>query len=149
MPRRSAAAELTPAPANTGGHRLPPPADLTKRQRDLWRRVVDALPPGFVSPDQQPMLVSYVRCLDRVDVLERALDGLDPLGAQYADLASTLSGQLAKMLALARSLRLTNQARTNSITAGRHAQQPGAGAPSDPIETIKEVYRDFAGTFGH
>ena len=131
MPRKSAAAQLVtlqPAPKR---QRLQPPDDLSARARELWLSTLHALPPGYVAPDQAPLLAAYVEHTAMAEALRRALDGLDMTAPAWTRLSAQQIAHSKAALAHARSLRLTSQSRTEPDTAARAIQRE-ADRPSGP-----------------
>jgi hypothetical protein len=110
MPRRSAdSLSIIPRlPAN----RVATPAGLSKKERDLWRAVVDSKPAEWFGPDSAPVLTEYVRAAVLCDQLARMVDRA--LKGQGADLKTALDlrdREARRMASLATKLRLTNQSR--------------------------------------
>lgn len=123
MPRLSAAARATPTPIRYTAPLLDTPKGLPARERDVWRRTVGALPADWFKAEHVPILTTYCRLVVQADRLAGALAKADPIADPdgYGKLLR-LSGELSgRVLALARSMRLTQQSRLHVETAGRRA----------------------------
>ena len=108
----------------------------------MWRLTVAALPGEWFRSDQAPLLDRYARHVARAGVLEAMLAATDPVAdlVRYGKL-SALSGQeTGRILALARSLRITNQSRIHPVTAGnRAASAVPARTPDDDARAVAEL----------
>ena len=133
--RRSSASltVLTPHP----GERPEPPADLTVEQAATWRAVVGARPAAFFGADTTPLLAAYTRHTASARVLADALEaiGWDAPAERLAPLLRLRDREVKAMLAVARVLRLTQQATmTPQAAATRHNAVSSTGArPWDPV----------------
>jgi hypothetical protein len=121
--------------------RPPPPDDLTAEQAEEWRATVSTMPVGWFGRETYPLLASYCRHVCRSRWLAKQLD-------DHADRIIKLEGGvvlLDKMfgmaeregravLAHARSLRLTQQARYDARAAGRQAMNAPGGSYYDTME---------------
>ena len=120
MPRRSAASlSVVPPVAARKATRLPAPADLNDRQRELWLATTAPLPADYFSRDQASLLRAYVTHADLAETLTRTLSTLEPTSADWARVSAAQVSQSKSMLAFARALRLTSQARVAPDAAGR------------------------------
>ena len=102
-------AELAPVIA-----RPPPPERLTPEQAAIWRRIVECENPGFFKASQFGMLANY--CVLEA-MSERPVE-LEIDSAEFIRISH-------EMTSIARSLRLTNQAR---YVPDKAVLRPGAGA---------------------
>ena len=125
MPRKSSAALTVVTLDARRATRLPAPSDLSERQRELWRATTAPLPPDFFTRDQVSLLRSYVVHADMAETLTRALSTLAPASADFARVSAAQVSQSKSMLAFARALRLTSQARVAPDAAGRAAAREG------------------------
>ncbi len=124
MARKSTAA-LSIAPV-TSREVAAPPSDLTTRQAEIWRDVVESKPIEWFGPDSLPLLKEYCRAAAVCDVLEgrvaAALEGSDAVVARaYLDMRDKEAKRAAL---LATKLRLTQQSRYTpqaSATANKRA----------------------------
>lgn len=128
MARKSAAA-LSIAPAGAPDRRLPPPSELTARERELWESVIASKPADWFDEDSAPVLKEYVRAAvtcDRLSVaVNLALASGDIGEAAHADkLLLSRDREARRVAALATKLRLTQQSRYTpqaAATANRKA----------------------------
>ena len=131
--RRSSASLLTPHP----GQRPEPPAGLTVEQAATWRAVVGAKPVGYFGADTTPLLAAYTRHTASARVLADALEviGWEAPAERLAPLLRLRDREVRAMLALARSMRLTQQATMGPRAAAtRHNAVSSTGArPWDPV----------------
>ena len=115
--------------------RPPPPPDLTDEQSEEWRAVVSVMPVDWFGRETYPLLTAYCRHVCRARWLAAKIDsGGDKLiradgGVQLLDkLLSAAERESRAMLALARSMRITHQAKYDSRVAARAASSPAASA---------------------
>lgn len=134
MPKKSIAALAMPTLIRREQARLVPPKHLTAAQSDIWDATVNALPPDYFRPEVAATLERFCVGVDRVRRLEVLLAEVDPAqDFDRFDRIARLAGiETARIAALARSLRITNQSR-NAATAGRMAAgaQPARTAEDD------------------
>jgi hypothetical protein len=130
--RKSAVSILTPAPSMpvTIMPRLVPPASLPKHLRAIWFETVAALPAEWFTPEHVPLLERYCFHVARARDLERLVAKVNPIRqlAKYQSLARAAAMETRMVVALARSMRLTHQARLHPVTAARLARA-GGGRP--------------------
>ena len=120
-----------------GGTRMPPPppAELTDAQAAVWRDVVSSLPGDWLDRGCHPILVEYCRHTCRARLLERQIRqfevewvGVEGGLERLEKLLAMSERELRGVLACARALRLTPQAKMHPRTAGRRLFDfPGAG----------------------
>ena len=134
MPKTSAAALAMPALLRREQARLVPPKHLTDAQCSVWQTTVDALPASYFRPEVAATLERFCVGVDRVRQLEALLAEADPRQDfdRYERIVRLAGIETARIAALARSLRITNQSR-NAATAGRMAAgaQPARTAEDD------------------
>lgn len=111
--------------------RVVPPSDLTKEQAAEWKRIVESQPSDWFSPGNASMLAEYVRAITMCHVLEAQVQA-----AIAADDASEVKAYLdmrdkesRRMMALGRSLRLTQQSRYTPQAAATATKRAGAARP--------------------
>ena len=142
MPKTSAAALAMPALLRREQARLVPPKHLTEAQCAMWRATVNALPPDYFRPEVAATLERYCIGVDRVRQLEVLLAEDDPAQDfdRYERIVRLAGIETARIAALARSLRITNQSR-NAATAGRMAAgaQPARTAEDDAAAVAELV----------
>lgn len=112
-----------------------PPEDLTAEQAEVWRVVVERMPPDYFPRETHETLAAYCRHVSRARLLSHALDrceskhletidGLD----HYRKMATAAERETRAVLACARSMRITQQARIDPETASRRAKS-GTSTP--------------------
>jgi len=145
MPRRSVAALLAPAIIVAPPPRIAPPSELSAAERRTWRATVGALPPDWFKREQGPVLTQYCRLVAQAGTLARLLAECDPVAdfERYGKLLR-LSGEVSgRILALARAMRLTQQARLHVTTAAnRAAAARPERTPQDEREAVLAVVAD-------
>lgn len=136
---RKSAAELetmTVFPAGKTGKVETPdaPYELTDTQAAIWRGIVNRLPADFIAPEQFELLASYCRHVTSARLLALEIDRYeqdwltDDEGlVRYGRLLAAREREVRSMNALARALRLTNQARYRPESAAGKAKA-GANA---------------------
>lgn len=142
MPRKSAAAlAMAPLTPRHVTPRLAVPAMLANAEGDVWRATVGALPAQWFGIEQAPLLERYCRHVVRSRCLETLLRDSDPAADldRYTKLARLVGEESGRILALARSLRLTVQSRTHATTAAHRAS---AARPQADITTLFEERHD-------
>jgi hypothetical protein len=143
MPRQSAASfHAAPLAIRHDRARLAVPDTLPPAEAAVWHATVNGLPGEWFSPEQAPMLTQYCRLVVQADVLARLLADSDPTQdldewGKLVMLAGVLS---SRILAAARAMRLTQQARDHPTTARNH----GAGVrpertAADDAEAVRQL----------
>ena len=134
MPRKSKAA----LEAETRGMHLivvprpKPPAHLTDLQVEVWLRVVNTKPADWFGPDTFPLLEAYCHHAVAAKVIDRKIQ------VESAEMDTEEMDRLLRMreresralMALARSMRLTQQSQLKAETA--HNQQQRSRTRSEP-----------------
>ena len=127
---RKSAAELavvTPLPVRL----LAAPADLSTEEAEVWGRVVATKPHDWWDAGSIPLLAQYCRAVVQAELVSMLvtqvgsamLTDASKLG-EYKELRKIQAGLSGEITTLARSMRLTQQARynaKNSDTANRKA----------------------------
>src|SRR5437870_4183940 len=122
MPRISAAALSVVAPEIQATRpRLSPPVDLPSSALAVWHATIAALPASWFAPEQAPIIERYCRHIARAREIEALIADTDPLTSAYARLVTLAGAETARILALARAMRLTNQSRLKAETAASAA----------------------------
>ena len=136
-PRSSAELAVVP-PIVAERPRLPGPATLTDAEREVWRESVGAMPSAWFPPETAPLLERYCRHVVRSRCLEALLCDVDPMTDldRYGKLSRLAGEETGRILAVARSLRLTTQSRIAAATAGSRAGQ------RRPVQNIKVLFED-------
>lgn len=106
--------------------RPPPPSDLPEPAQKLWREIVGTRPSDWFRPDTFPLLASYCRhCWHAAEIdrlIEKAFAEFE--GEERNAIPLLLKAREREsraMLALARSMRITQQAQYEPRTAARQA----------------------------
>lgn len=126
---RKSAAELAVAPpANlqTARSRPVPPEGLRDDEREIWKRVVSAMPGDWFHREHLDMLKAFCQHAARSDKFNRMASVIDPkdVGEQISlenlDRISRMAERESRAaLALARSMRITHQAQQEAKSAAR------------------------------
>jgi hypothetical protein len=131
---RKSAASLAVVAAMPG-LRPEPPAELTPEQADVWRAVAATKPADWFGADTHPLLAGYCRHVAAARVLAGAIDAFAAPDLstgeglrRYGRLLAMRERETRAITALARSMRLTQQARYDARTANTAANRAG-GAP--------------------
>ena len=122
MPRKSTAALLIPAPAlRPATDALMVPATLLPDEVAVWQATIARAP--WITADMGPLAEAYCRSAAAAHVLgERARAALDAEPASYRELQVAWHAELRVLGQLARSLRLTAQARVHKATAANNVR---------------------------
>jgi hypothetical protein len=133
MPRRSRADLSVVVPLSTT-RRPPPPDELTAEQGEVWRASVAAMPADWFGRETYPLLAAYCRHVCRSRWLAQEIDAnadrilkLDGGVAMLDKLFGMAERESRAVMAHARSLRLTIQAKLDAKSAGRQANGPARG----------------------
>ena len=107
-----------------GTSRPSPPDELNDAEKALWSRVTATKTVDFFDDGVVPLLVEYCRLKTSIDLLAAEINDFNPEwlkadgGVQrYKMLADIRDKAQGRMIALARSMRLTNQSRYPAQTA--------------------------------
>jgi hypothetical protein len=100
---------------------------------ELYREVLRSLPADWIKAEQQPLFEAWCAAVVRARKLQVTLDGASMRRLDRVEqLAKLYGAEQARVLALARSLRLTNQSRIRPDTAGRRTRGPSTPAVTWP-----------------
>ena len=96
--------------------RLPPPADLTAVEAQIWNSVVATKPADWFQADCAPILVAYCKHISTAMVLDEMIVGCEPenLESVFFKLIDERRKETSKIESCATKLRLTPQARYNA-----------------------------------
>lgn len=122
-PGRKSAAEL--ATVSELPKHLEAPEDLDDRHSAIWRDAVHSMDIGFFKHEHRPSLEAYCRHAIREKDLSRELGNYMPTESEYKLVRDMADKESAKMLAHARSLRLTPQSQYDEKKASRSNQKTG------------------------
>lgn len=126
--RKSAAEQSIVTPI--AARRPAPPEDLNDFQRQIWRDVVEIRPADWFRKDTYPLLRSYCKHAWQANEIDKLLaDRFDSedeeLQAEIPELLKARERESRAMMALARSMRITQQSQYDPKTAARHKEAPG------------------------
>jgi hypothetical protein len=116
---------------------LEPPNDLTDAQATLWRAIVATKPPEWFSADTGPILKQYCRLTTRLDETAAKLQNPEPKWGRD-DLIKTEERLSRSLMALARSMRLTQQSRIDPKTAATAHHRAITEQPSNTTGATNE-----------
>lgn len=125
---RKSTAELATAPVALDAARQRPPApdDLTKDQREVWKKTVHAMPANWFTPEHHETLKAYCRHAIRARDLSKRIDDTEteklglmpgPSIGTYEKVRRMAEAETRAMLACARSLRISMQSQLRAETA--------------------------------
>lgn len=114
---RKSAAQLSVV-ANNLDLRPAPPEDLFPHEAEMWTEIVTSRAHDFFDVATQPLLKEYVRLQTQVDMMAEEIDSFEAPWLKTEDgvkrfrnLATIRDQAQGRMIALARTMRLTQQAR--------------------------------------
>ena len=127
---RKSAAELSIVAIDVDQYRPEPPPELRGRAAHIWREIVSTLPAGWFTRSNEPLLLAYCRHITTAEHLASMLDkvdrSLEPDGLKQLDKLLGMRDRESKVaLALARAMRLTQQAQMHPRTAARAMTNSG------------------------
>ena len=113
------------------------PYHLTEEESEVWKSIVDAMPPGWFRPESHNILAAHCRHVCRERFVSKALriaeeqHLLRPEAlTEYRKLAGECERETKSIISTARALRLTPHARIDPKTAHRRvADAPPPGPP--------------------
>jgi len=132
---KKSAASLTIIQGDFERERPEPPPDLTPAQADLWRRVVRDEPADFFSTEAtREMLKDYCRQRGEVDRVSKEIDSFKSEWfkkkggpERYKELMKMRDYVVRGATTLATKLRITNQSRHSTKTAGVASRNASRG----------------------
>jgi hypothetical protein len=139
MARRSKS--LTVITGAFGSGRPPPPIELTDRQAQIWREVVETEPVDlFATAATRALLVDYCRARETAETYAALIESFDPTWLKTEDgltrFRSACYGRAVEtraVITLATKLRLTNQSRYQK-DAGSLTTRKAASSGQRPWE---------------
>jgi len=124
--RKSTASLSVIAPA--GQTRPDAPDDLNDAENALWRRITATKSVDYFDEGTLPLLAEYCRLKSTADLLASSISDYDPTWlltddgvARFKSLVDLRDKAQGRMIALARSMRLTNQSRYQPSVAASKA----------------------------
>lgn len=118
------------------GERLAPPADISPEEADEWNRIMEPLPPGFITAEHTTLMRELVRCTVFARRLGEMIARLmEPMEDSPADderlcrmqaMLKTHGAQVEKIVLLSRSLRITKTAREDRTKVERSTKRATA-----------------------
>jgi len=106
-------------------HRSPPPIELTEDQAQIWSDIVKTKPAEWFSKDSHELLSTYCCHVTSLRGLNKMLNEYLPAWMadddglrRFKELTTLRDKESNAMLRLARSMRLTQQARYDTTKAG-------------------------------
>jgi hypothetical protein len=114
--------------------RAAPPASLTDHQAATWVSVVNTKPADWFGADTLPLLAAYCKHVEIADRLDRQIESFDDKWladdagvVRFQKLTDMREKHSRQITALARSMRLTQQAQINPKPAGTASRKAGGG----------------------
>lgn len=107
-----------------------PPETLTGREAKEWRKIVDAMPVDWFTEETLPLLANLCRHIVSGEMLSERINATDMSDTMEMNRLMTMrSRETTLMLHCATKLRLTNQSRMRTETAGRKVKNNIAKKP--------------------
>ncbi len=139
---RKSADELSIPVAPIAERRPSPPDELTGQERQIWKAVVSTKPADWWRPDSFPLLTAYCQHIEQSRRLARLInkfqdEWIKPDGGleRLDKLLKAKDREDRALVNLARSMRLTQQAQMQPISAGRRSNAtPSVRPPWEPAE---------------
>ena len=110
--------------------RAAPPGDLSDYEAAIWSAVINTKPADWFQADTLPLLLSYCKHVSTAATIDRELAEFDPKWLRdddglkrYKTLTDMRERESRAQTALARSMRLTQQAQYNAPTAATTANK--------------------------
>lgn len=133
---KKSAASLSVVAVKPRDSRLPPPANLTQRQKELWLEIVASKPADWFTPDAQSLLLGYVKAIASHEILSARVDAVEAQGGMEDmkdedRLYAMLERQARLVQSFATKMRLTQQARYTTTSAATKAAKASGGRPWD------------------
>ena len=105
-----------------------PPGDLTSEQASEWRAIVGRMPADWFTRETHGLLVQYLNHWSDAKRLNKAVREIPEeyiMSKEHLVLLKARDTESRAMMALARSLRLTNQSRYDPATASSRGKKSG------------------------
>ena len=123
MPKKSAL-QMSVAQSTELDRRIPPPADLTEYQAQLWMSITATKPADWFQADCLPLLSAYCKHISTAAVIDQQIDAVEPeqitdlkFLRQYQKLLDMREKQTRAIASLATKMRLTPQSRYDTQKA--------------------------------
>ena len=130
---RKSAASLAIAPAGVE-RRLSPCAGLTQAQRSEWVKIVNSRPADWFGPEHESLLAQYCRHKVSAEVLSEQIEAFKPEWLfeddglkRYELLQRMMARESNIIIALLRTMRITQQSMYNAKNANTAAEKVGKG----------------------
>jgi len=107
--------------------RIDPPSDLSARQKELWRDVMNTKPPEWFEDDTYPLLRAYVTHVDTYERLSQEIQTYDLSDPAVDRLIKLQDLQGRAMGNLAVKMRLTQQSRYTPKAAATANKKAASG----------------------
>ena len=118
--------------------RMAPPGDLSDYEAAIWTSVINTKPADWFQADTLPLLLSYCKHVSTAATLDKELSLFDPGWLRDDDglkrfklLTDMRERESRALTALARSMRLTQQAQIHKETAGVKSRKVTGSRPWD------------------
>lgn len=136
MAKKSAASMSVVASIKPKDSRLPPPASLTDRQKELWLEIVASKSADWFTLDAQSLLVGYVKAIASHEILSQRVDLMEAsegvLDLKDEDKLYAMAERQARLVqSFATKMRLTQQARYTAGSAATATVRAGKARPWD------------------
>jgi hypothetical protein len=136
MAKKSAASMSVVASIKPRDSRLPPPAHLTERQKELWLEIVASKPADWFTVGAQSLLVGYIKAIASYETLSARVDAVEAKGGMddlkdEDRLYAMLERQARLVQSFATKMRLTQQARYTTGSAATATSKAGKSRPWD------------------
>lgn len=137
---RHSAASLSVAPAGVD-HRLQPAPGLTQAQRSEWVKIVNSRPADWFGPEHESLLAQYCRHKVSAEILSKQIEEFQPEWMEsdegikrYELLLKMMSRESNIIIALLRTMRITQQSMYNAKSANTAAGKTGKGRKPWQVE---------------
>ena len=130
---RKSTASLSVAPVGID-HRLTPCAGLTQAQRAEWVKIVNSRPADWFGPEHESLLAQYCRHKVSAEVLSEQMEAFKPEWLidddglkRYELLQKMMTRESNIIIALLRTMRITQQSMYNAKSANTAAEKTSKG----------------------
>jgi len=136
-PGRKSLAELSVVPVSFGADRRPEPTpELTEKQAEIWRAVVESEPPNYFNSEAlRGLLADYCRHRESANMISEVIEQFKAEwlrnaegSKRYRALLQMRDSETRACANLATKLRLTNQSRYTPMAAATAARNSGGGS---------------------
>ena len=149
MPRKSQAAKLVQTPL-VEQVRPDIPFDLTEEEGLVWRAVIDALPPDWFNPANEPLLTRYCKQIVTARLIDTMLAAekmrRQPNKAMLLKLAKAQMSATTQIARLSTKMRIAQQSVYHPVTAAKQtARQASGGGVASALWAANEAVMEEAG----